>query len=256
MEQEDYERYLKNDERIDDLGIAGLKILQSPGRFCFGMDAVLLTEFIKHYENKSNEKSKVFDLGTGTGIIPILLHAKINTSHITGIDIQDESADMAKRSIQMNGLNDDIEIVCDDIKNVKNNFESGAYDIVSSNPPYTKRGSGIVNPNDSFAVARHEIFCDFNDVCEAASHLLKNKGRFYLVHRPNRLCELFETMKKNKLEPKYMRTVHSFENTEATMVLICAIKNASSQMIVEKPLIIYKDKDNYTDEVKAIYQSK
>lgn len=237
---------LKDTERIDDLERNGLKIIQDTGKFCFGMDAVLLSGFA---QVKAGER--VVDLGTGTGIIPILLSAKTEGEHFTGVEIQEEMADMASRSVAMNGLCDKIDIVRGDLKELGRDGMTA--DVVTSNPPYMKEGNGLKNPDDARAVSRHEVACTLSDVCQAAGRLLKNGGRFYMVHRPLRLCEIITELKAAKLEPKRMKFVHPFADKEANMVLIEAVKGAGAECRVEKPVIVYEAPGKYTEEIWSIY---
>ena len=239
---------LKDGERIDDLERNGLKIIQDPKRFCFGMDAVLLSGFVK-----VKDGANVLDLGTGTGIIPILLSAKTNASKLTGLEIQPESAEMAERSVKLNSLTDKISIVTGDIKEADLLFKKASFDAVTSNPPYMIGAHGLKNPESALAIARHETLCTFDDVARQASILLKPGGSFFLVHRPLRLAEIMETMKKYKLEPKRMQLVYPFIDKEPNMVLIEGVRGAKSELRVMKPLIIYKEPGVYTDEIYSIY---
>lgn len=239
---------IKEHERVDDLQRCGYKIIQNPEAFCFGMDAVLLSSFAKVFE-----KERAIDLGTGNGIIPILLRGKTVGRDFTGLEIQEESADMARRSVMLNDLESDINIVTGDIVGASALFGAAAFDVVTSNPPYMIGMHGIKNPDDAKAIARHEIKCTFDDIAREASKLLKEKGRFYLVHRPFRLPELFETMKKYKLEPKRMIMVYPYVDKEPNMVLIEGIKGGRARLTVEKPLIVYKETNVYTDEIYDIY---
>ncbi len=212
------------------------------------MDAVLLSGFVQAGPN-----DKIIDLGTGTGIIPILLRAKTGSKDITGLEIQETMAEMAGRSVKLNDLEEDIHIVCGDIKEADRLFPAGSFDVVTSNPPYMKQSGGLTNPDEGKAIARHEVKCSFEDVVRAAKRLLKSGGKFFLVHRPERLAELMETLRKNGLEPKRMRMVHSFLDEKAVMVLIEAASGGGTFMKVEQPLIIYKEKNVYTDEIYDIY---
>ena len=239
---------LKDGERIDDLQRCGYKIIQNTEKFCFGMDAVLLSGFCR-----VNADEKVIDLGTGTGILPILLSAKTKGSHFTGLEIQKESADMAERSVKLNDLCDKISIITGDIKTVADDFGAGSFDVVVSNPPYMIDNHGIKNPDGPKAIARHEIKCDFEDIAKAAKHLLKAQGRLYLVHRPFRLVELFETLTKYGLEPKRMKFVHPYIDHEPNMVLIEAYRGGKRRITVEKPLIVYESEHKYTQEIYDIY---
>ncbi len=239
---------LKTDERIDDLQRNNLKIIQDPGRFCFGMDAVLLSGFAA-----AGKGDKLLDLGTGTGILPILLSAKTEVAELTGLEIQPESADMASRSVALNGIGDRVKIVEGDIKEADKLFALSSFDVITCNPPYMIGQHGLTNPDSPKAIARHEIECTFDDVARVTEKLLKPNGHFYLVHRPFRLSEILCTLTKYHLEPKRMRLVYPFADREPNMVLIESIRGAKPRMTVEKPLIIFKEKDVYTDEVKELY---
>ena len=239
---------LKPNERIDDLNRCGYKIIQNTSKFCFGMDAVLLSSFAK-----ANEGDKVIDLGTGTGIIPILMEAKTKADSFIGIEIQEESVDMAKRSVLMNGQEKKITILYGDIKTASKDLGAAMFDVVTTNPPYMNNSHALVNPNEAKAIARHEIMCDLEDVVREGAKLLKVGGKMYMVHRPFRLIEIVSEMKKYKLEPKRVRFVHPYIDKEPNMVLIEAAKGGKPMVKVEKPLIVYKDVNVYTDEIHDIY---
>lgn len=242
------EGFLLADERIDELHRNQYKIIQNSKKFCFGMDAVLLSGFSKVKKNET-----VLDLGTGTGIIPILLEAKTEGQHFTGLEIQEESADMARRSVVMNKQTDKIDIVLGDIKEASKLFGAASFDVVTSNPPYMNDQHGLTNPDLPKAIARHEILCSLEDVVREAAKVLKPGGRFYMVHRPFRLVELINTLTAYKLEPKRLKMVHPFIDKEPNMVLIECIKGAKSMIKVEAPLIVYKEQNVYTDEIYDIY---
>lgn len=239
---------LKVNERIDDLHRNGYTIIQDPKKFCFGIDAVLLSDFAK-----AKKDEIVFDIGTGTGIIPILMSAKTDAKKYFAIDIQQESVDMARRSIKLNKLTDKIEVFHLDIKNVFEKFEKNSINVVTSNPPYMNMGGGLINEYDAKAIARHEIFCNLDDIVKATSLLLKPNGRFYMVHRPNRLCDIICTLRNYKLEPKTIRFVQPYENKEPNMVLIESIKNGKAFMKILPNLIVYNKDKQYTDEINRIY---
>ena len=239
---------LKDGERLDELDRNGYRIIQDPKRFCFGMDAVLLAGFAKV---KPGEK--VLDLGTGTGILPILLEARTKGASFTGLEIQPESADMAARSVRLNHLENKVHIVNGDIRKADRLFGAGSYHVVTSNPPYMTDLHGIKNPNEAKAIARHEILCTLEDVVSQAAKLLAPCGRFYLVHRPFRLAEILTCLCSHGLEPKRMRLVHSYEDWEPNMVLIEALKGGRSGMTVEKPLIIFEKPGVYRSEIREVY---
>lgn len=239
---------LKENERIDDLQRNGYRIIQDPERFCFGMDAVLLSGFAV-----VKDGARVLDLGTGTGIIPILLEAKTGAAHLTGLEIQADSADMAKRSVALNGLEEKIDIVRGDIKEAGRIFDAASFDVITCNPPYMIGRHGLKNPEDAKAIARHEILCTLEDVAEQSAKLLKPGGKFFLVHRPFRLAEIIVTLTKYKLEPKRMQMVHPFVDKEPNMVLLEAARGGKPRMTVEKPLIVYREPGIYMKEIYEIY---
>lgn len=242
---------LKADERLDDLQLNGLEIIQNPGRFCFGMDAVLLANFAR-----IRRADRVLDLGTGTGIIPILLSAKTQAEHITGLEIQEQSADMARRSVRHNDLQEKIEIVTGDIKEASTIFGPVSFDVITVNPPYMIGRHGIMNPSDAKAIARHEILCSLDDILRESARILGYGGRFFMVHRPFRLAEILYKMTEYKLEPKRMRMVHPYVDKEPNMVLIEGVRSANPRMTVEPPLIVYKSTGVYSDELLGEYGLK
>lgn len=242
------EMLLKENERIDDLQRNHYKIIQDSDRFCFGMDAVLLSGFAR-----AKEGDRVLDLGTGTGIIPILMEAKTCAAHLSGLEIQPDSADMARRSVKLNGLEEKIEIVTGDIKEAVSLFGPASFDVVTCNPPYMTKHHGLTNPGAPKAIARHELLCTLEDVISQAGRLLKPGGNFYMVHRPFRLADIFVLLRQYKIEPKRMKLVYPFVDKEPNMVLIEANRGGRPRMTVEKPLIVYKEPGVYTDEIYEVY---
>lgn len=239
---------LKEQERLDELHRNGYRIIQNPSRFCFGMDAVLLSGYAAVKEGET-----ALDLGTGNGIIPILLEAKTKGKHFTGLEIQEESADMARRSVALNGLEEKIKIITGDINEAGEMFEAASFDVITSNPPYMIGQHGLVNPDSPKAIARHELLCTLEDIIRVSARLLRTGGRFYLVHRPFRLAEIMAALVKYRLEPKRMRLVYPFVDKEPNMVLLEALRGGNSRIRVEKPLIVYKEPGVYTDEIYDIY---
>ena len=239
---------LKENERVDDLQRNHYKIIQDPNRFCVGMDAVLLSGFAR-----AGEGDRVLDLGTGTGIIPLLMEAKTKASHLTGLEIQAESADMAARSVKLNGLESKITIVNGDIKEAVSLFGAASFDVVTCNPPYMTENHGLTNPNAPKAIARHELLCTLEDVIRQSARLLKPGGNFFMVHRPFRLTDIIVLLREYKLEPKRMKLVYPFVDKDPNMVLIEANRGGKPRMTVEKPLIVYKEPGVYTDEIYDIY---
>lgn len=242
---------LKPGERLDDLQIKGYEIIQSPGRFCFGMDAVLLSSFAKV---KKNEKA--LDLGTGTGILPILLEAKSEGRHYAGLEIQEESADMARRSVRYNGLEEKIDIVTGDIKEASSIFGRASFQVVTVNPPYMIGSHGLKNENEALHIARHEVLCTLEDILRESAAVLPQKGRFYMVHRPFRLPEILSGMSAYGIEPKRMRLVYPYVDKEPNMVLIEGLRGGNPRMQVEPPLIVYHGDGSYTEELLRIYAGK
>lgn len=239
---------LREGERFDDLQTKGYEIIQHPGRFCFGIDAVLLSSFAK-----AKRGDRVLDLGTGTGIVPILLESKNEGASYTGLEIQEESADMARRSVVYNRLEDKIRIVTGDIREAAGLFGTASFEVVTVNPPYMTREHGVRNENDALYIARHEVCCTLEDVLREASKLLKYKGRLYMVHRPFRLAEIFVKMCAWGIEPKRMRLVCPYIDKEPNMVLIEGLRGGRPRITIEPPLVVYERDGAYTPEVLEMY---
>ncbi len=259
-------------ERVDDLQRAGLRIIQDPGRFCFGMDAVLLSAYVQ-----MKKARRGLDLGTGNGIIPILLSDRTDCACLTGLEIQDASADLAERSTALNGLGERIHIVRGDIREADRIFAAASFDFITCNPPYRQAGSGRISGTpaggplkrirtdqktrgesgienlDPRAIARHEILCTFEDVARAASVLLRPGGHFYLVHRPLRLAEIITGLCAHGLEPKRMRLVYPYADKAPNMVLLDCVRGGAPELRVEPPLIVYEKNGAYTPELLRIY---
>ena len=235
-------------ERIDELQRNGYRIIQNPKRFCFGMDAVLLSGFAR-----AKKQERCLDLGCGYGIIPILMEAKTEGKHFTGLEIQPESADMAKRSVALNGLQDRIDIVEGDIKDASKIFGASSFHVVTTNPPYMTAQHGLTNLYEAKTIARHEVLCNLEDIIRESARLLMPGGRFYMVHRPFRLAEIISLMVQYRMEPKRMRLVYPYVDREPNMVLIEGLRGGKSRMTVEKPLIVYKEPGKYTDEIYDVY---
>ena len=236
-------------ERIDNLEYKNLKIIQNKDGFCFGIDSILLS----NYASQIKEGSKVIDLGTGTGIIGILLSAKTKLSKIVGVEVQKEVYEMAKRSIKLNQLENKFELINENVKNLENKLEMGTFDAVVTNPPYKKEGTGLTNENKKKLISRHEITATLEDFIKASNKLLKDKGSLYMVHRPDRLADIIEILRKYKIEPKTIRFVYPTIGKEANLILVKAIKNAKPFLKIEKPLYVYDENGKYTDEILKIY---
>ncbi len=246
------EKFLKENERIDDLELDNLKIIQNKNGFCFGIDSVLLTDFAKTIRANSS----VIDLGTGTGVLPILLSSKTKNTTFVGIEVQNDVAEMAERSIKLNKLEDRITILNTNILDLKERYKKGNFDVIITNPPYKKLNSGLKNEQESKIISRHETTASLDDFIDVASYLLKDLGEFYMVHRPDRLVDIFYLMRSKKIEPKKIRFVYPNKNKNANLILIKGIKNAKPFLQYENNLYIYNEDGNYTEEILKIYNKK
>lgn len=242
------ETLVRKGERLDDLQTGGYYLIQDPSQFCFGIDAVLLSSFAKV---KKGERA--LDLGTGNGIIPILLEAKNEGAFYAGLEIQEASADAARRSVRYNHLEEKVEITTGDIKEAAGIYGAASFEVITVNPPYMIGAHGVKNANDAKYIARHEVCCTLQDVLKQSAKLLKEKGRFYMVHRPFRLPEILKGMCECRIEPKRMRLVHSYVDKEPSMVLIEGLRNGRPRMQVEPPLVVYGKDGQYTEDVLAMY---
>lgn len=240
---------LKENEKIDDLEFNNLKIIQNEEGFCFGIDAVLLSDFAKNIK----KNSKVLDLGTGTGIISILLCEKTELKKIIGVEVQEEVYDMACRSAKLNNLENKFEVINENILNLENVLEKNSFDVIVTNPPYKKQNTGVINETEKKLISRHEILANLEDFIKISSKLLKCKGEFYMVHRPDRLVDIFSLMRKYKIEPKEIRIVFSNEKNPPKMVLVKGVKNGGEYLKFRENLYIYKNDGSYTDEILKIY---
>lgn len=243
---------LKENEVIDDLEFENLKIIQNNNWFKYGVDSVLLSDFAK----KIKINSKILDIGTGTGIISILLAKKTNAKEIIGIEVQHDVADMARRSVELNNLENKIKIIEDNILNIEKYYSNEYFDCVVTNPPYQKNNSGLKNENEKKLISRHEILCSLEDIISKSFKLLRDNGSFYMVHRPERLVDILSLMRKYKLEPKEIRFVHSRATEKPVLILVKGIKYSGKFLKVLEPLIIYKNNGEYTDELLKIYNKE
>lgn len=241
---------IKENERVDDLQFKGLKLIQDTEGFCFGVDAVLLANFARVKKN-----TKVADLGTGTGIIPILIAGKSRASKIYGVEIQDEVAEMANRSVILNDLEDRVEIVNRDLKEITEVLDKNTFDVITSNPPYM-HAQGIINLNDKKAISRHSIKCNMEDVLKAASDLLKPNGRFFMVNRPIRFADMVYFGRMHNLEPKVVRFVHPRASKAPNLILIEYVKGGKPEMKILDPLYVYNEENKYTEELLEIYSNE
>lgn len=236
----------KRDIRMDIVPGTEYKILQNTKKFSYGIDAILLSSFAK-------PKGKVLDLGTGTGIIPIRMVDSPQVQKIYGVEIQKEVADLALESVKLNGLEEKIEILNMDLKKLKDIFPKSTLDLITSNPPYMKSGGALVNPDENFALSRHEIACNIEDIISISAYLLKPLGKIYLVHRPDRLVDIIYTMRLYNIEPKYIRFVQAKINKKPNLLLIEGVKGAKADLKFYDPLIVYKEDGSYVDEIYKIY---
>lgn len=243
---------LLENERIDDLEYKGLKLIQNKKGFCFGVDSVLLSDYAKNIKRNT----RVVDIGTGTGIVALLLCAKTELKKIYGIEIQTEVADLAKRNIILNNLDDRMEVINTDIKEVFTYLDKYQFDVVVTNPPYKKSNTGVKNFDESQLISRHEVKCSLEDIIESASKLLKDLGEFYMVHRAERLVDIMCLLRKYRIEPKNIRFVHSRVKEKPKLILIKAVKGAKEFLKLDKPLVIYREDEEYTDEILEIYNKK
>lgn len=238
-------------ERIDDLQCNGYRIIQDTDGFCFGMDAVLLANYAVPSVVPG---ARVLDLGTGTGIIPLLIAAKTDAAELTGIEIQKDVAEMAERSVRLNHQEHRMRILQADVREIRTLGLDSSMNVVTSNPPYMK--AGLKNAESRKLISRHEVACSFYDIAYAAAFTLKSNGKFFLVHRPNRLADIITELRRVHLEPKRMRLVYPYQDREANLFLMEAVKGGRSQLTVEPPLIVYREANVYSDEILEIYQSK
>ncbi len=245
------ENLIKENERVDDLQCNGLQLIQNPKGFCFGIDAVLLSNFCE-----IRRGWKIIDLGTGTGIVPILLAGKTEASEIVGVEIQEEVAEMASRSVRLNNLQNKVKILNDDLNNIFDYEEVNSFDAVTSNPPYMNKGGGLINPESMKAISRHEVKCTLEDIIRVSSKLLKDRGHFYMVHRPHRLVDIIWLCRYYKLEPKKLRFVHPNKNKKPNIVLIQCVKHGGTELKFMDPLYVYNEDGSYTEDIHRIYGRK
>jgi len=235
-------------ERIDDLLIGQLKIIQNTSEFCFSLDAILLAHFVTVKHN-----TRVVDLGTGTGVIALLLASR-GVTQVVGLEVSQSMAEMATRSVILNGLQDQVKIIQGDLCQVKKLLPAGHYDLVVSNPPYRPVGGGYISPNDKVAMAKHEVTATLQDVVNAARHLVKTRGRFAMVHLPERMSEILVSMSKAGLEPKRLQLVHSTMDKKPKMLLVEGVRAARPGLEVLPPLFVYKPDGSYSDEIQEYYK--
>ncbi|EKY27781.1 tRNA1(Val) (adenine(37)-N6)-methyltransferase [Clostridium celatum] len=239
---------INNDESIDDLQLNGLRLIQKEKGFRFGVDAVLLS----HFAN-IKKKHRVIDLCTGTGIVPFLVYGKYSPQEVIGLEIQEDMVEMANRSSILNNTEDKVKFINGDLKDKKIIDSIGKFDVVTVNPPYKLNNAGIVNPEDKLAIARHEIMCTLEDVIIASRRLLKDNGRMFIVHRPERLADIFGLMRKYKIEPKRVRMIQPNTKKAPNIVLVEGQRDGGAFLKWEEPLYVYDDNGNYSEEIDRIY---
>ncbi|MCD5410750.1 MAG: tRNA1(Val) (adenine(37)-N6)-methyltransferase [Clostridiales bacterium] len=244
------DEYLKENERIDDLQTKGFRIIQNSKGFCFGIDAVLLANYVSLKKN-----AKVVDFGTGTGIIPILIAAKSTTSKIEALEIQVEAADMARRSVVLNNLEERINVLNIDLKLADKYLKINSFDVVTTNPPYM-HANGVVNMEEAKTISRHEVKCKLEDVVKMAAKLLKHNGKFYMIHRPQRIVDIILYCRKYKLEPKKLQFIQPTREKKPNLLIVECTKAARPEVIVLDPLIIYDEDRNYTKNVVNMYKRR
>ncbi len=241
---------LRSGERLDDLQRDGLHLIQNPDWFCFGVDAVLLAD----YASKSIKKdSRVLDLCSGNGIIPLLLSAKSAAGEITGLEIQEPVCEMAERSVRLNHLEDKIRMVSGDLKEADTLFGRSFFQYITCNPPYKEAGSGILSSTDTVTLARHEVLCSLEDIVRVSSIILEPLGKLCLIHRPDRLADILCLMRKYDIEPKRLRFVHPSAGKTATMILVEGARQGKPRLFLDPPLYIYESPGVYSQEIHQIY---
>jgi tRNA1Val (adenine37-N6)-methyltransferase len=241
-------KYTMEDETIDDLQLKGLNLIQKKDGFKFGIDAVLLSDFAC-----VKTKHRVIDLCTGTGIVPFLIYGKYSPQSVYGLEIQEDMIDMAKRSVKLNSLEEKLFFLNEDLKNIEYLKKLEKFDVVTVNPPYKLNSAGILNPNDKLAIARHEILCNLEDVISASRVLMKDNGRMFMVHRPERLADIFTLMRKYKIEPKRVKMIHPKIGKAPNIVLVEGQRDGGAYLKWDAPLYVYDENGKYTKEIDLIY---
>lgn len=245
----DNQSLILENERLDDLQIGGLKVLQNPSGYCFTSDSVLLSSFCKVKKGEM-----VYDFCTGSGVVALLLSAK-NSGYgkIYGVELQPRLADMASRSVSYNGLNDKIEIINCTVQELHLHKQAGSADVVTCNPPYSKTQCFVPSSSEEIAKAKQEICITLPEIIEAARKLLRHKGRFYMVHQASRAAELMYHMVRLGISPKTVRCVQAKADRQAHLVLIEGIRGGNCELKWQNPLIIYDQTSNYTAEARKFY---
>ena len=246
---------IKEKERIDVTGFGTVKIIQDPDEFCYGVDAVILADIAAKRARAIRQESRIIDLGTGSGIIPLILSHKTEAGSIYGVEVQKNSWDRAVRSAELNELTDRLEFInCDvnELISLRPDLKM-SFDVVTCNPPYTPLSGGMKPESTSKMIARHETTAGLDDFMRVASELLKDHGEMFLVHRPSRLVDIFVSARKYKLEPKAARLVLPREGEEPNIVLVHMIKNGGADISILKPLVVHDAEGGFTSELKEAY---
>ena len=249
MTEQERQAVLEEGERLDDIGFGGLWLIQKPGEFCYGIDAVLLADFAS-----AGKAGKIADLGTGTGIIPLILSHKTESEEIWGIEIQKDSWSRAVRAAKLNQLEDRLHFVCCDVKEAAEQLTAGSFDVVVSNPPYTRAVCGMQSENRAKMIARHETTAGLEDFILAASRLLRKGGSFFLIHRPERIPDICWHCRNCGMETKEMRLVSTNRDVKPSMVLVRCVKGGGNELRFRNPLYIYRQNGSYTSEIQRIYE--
>lgn len=245
------QRQINQEETLDNLILGNFSLYQARAGYRFSLDAVLLAHFV----NLEKVRSAV-DLGTGSGVIAILMAARSADLHLIGLELQEDQVDRARRSVRLNGLDERVSILPGDVRQVTEYIKPRSVDLVVSNPPFRKKGEGRVSKNSEQAIARHELYGDLSDFVKGAGQLLATGGRLAMIHRPERFVELMQLYEENGIFPSRLRWVHSFVHSRAGLFLIEGIKNKRASLKVLPPLIIYDQPGIYSAEILSWYQEK
>lgn len=243
--------------RLDETGFGTIEIFQQPEEFCYGVDAVLLADFAAEGARRRKARCRIMDLGTGTGIVPLILSHKTGAEYIGGVEVQDNSFSLAEKNAVHNSLEGRLHFFHSDVLDFGKNVESGlagTFDVVTSNPPYTAGSRGIESANRAKAIARHETTASLDDFLQTAARLLRDKGDFYMVHRPMRLVDICEGCRKACLEPKELRFVSGKPFEKPNILLVHCVKGGNRELKLLEPLYVHDEEGNYSREILKIYE--
>lgn len=238
-------------ERMDEIGFGGLRLIQNTDYFCYGIDAVLLAELAARGRHRN-----IADLGTNNGVIPVILGGLLPQAQITGVEVQAEPAALAVRNAALNGFQDRIRIIHSDILDLAEHAAPESFDAVTCNPPYTAKGAGIVNEGDGLRAARHETTASLEDFIRCAAMLLKDRGAFYMIHRPARIVDISCACREHRLEPKLLQLISPRRGEKPNLMLLVCRKNGGRELKLAQPLAVYGDDGGYTEEILQIYRKK